>query len=278
MRSTLLSLGLTARRVVYDVLRLLMPTGYTLVTVNTAFGALKLYTHYEGLQVIDEVFVLGQYSKGLEFDSRVVVDVGAHIGTITLLAALIMKRRGVQGVVISVEPVSINYMLLLNNVKLNRLEHYVRPIKAAIASRKTTMEVEWIGVKEKVQSITMHEVVDLIKKLGYNSIDLLKMTIQGAEIDVLLNNNSWLNYVSRIVLRLNPQTYGYKGISKIVRELKERGFEVKIVHKHINTRYALREWIDKVTSPNATLLTLWKAAVSTRMKSLNLQQYLIAKR
>jgi len=275
MRNTLLSLGLTARRVLYDVLKLLMPTGYTPVTVNTALGTLKLYTHYEGLQVIDEVFVLGQYSKGLESDSRVVVDVGAHIGTFTLLAALTMKRRGAQGVVVSVEPVSINYTLLLNNVKLNRLEHYVKPIKAAVASRKTTLEVRWIGVKEKVQTITMHEIVDLIKKLGYSNIDLLKMDIEGAEIDVLLNNNSWLNHVNRIVMELHPRIYGYNGVSKIVRELKERRFEVEIVHRYISTRYALREWIDKVKSPYSAIMTLWKAAASLYVKTLNLH-YLIA--
>jgi len=277
MRSALLSLGLTARKVLYDILGLLMPTDYTLVTVNTALGALKLqlYTHYEGLQVIDEVLVLGQYSKGLESDSRVVVDVGAHIGTFTLLAALTMERRGTQGVVISVEPVSINYMLLLNNVKLNRLEHYVKPIKAAVASQKTTLEVGWIGVKEKIQTITMHEIVDIIEKLGYNNIDLLKMDIEGAEIDVLLNNNSWLKYVNRIVMELHPQVYGHEGVSKIVRELKERGFEVKIVYKRINTCYALREWIEKVKSPYSSILTLWKAAVSLYARTLNLN-YLIA--
>jgi len=275
VRSTLLSLGLTSRERLYDILGLLMPTGYTLVTVNTALGALKLYTHYEGLQVIDEVLVLGQYSKGLESDSRVVVDVGAHIGTFTLLAALTMKRRGIQGVVVPVEPVSINYMLLLSNVKLNQLEHYVKPIKAAVVSQKTTLEIGWIGVKEKVQTITMYKIIDLIKKLGYSNIDLLKMDIEGAEIDVLLNNNSWLNHVNRIVMELHPQIYGYNGVLKIVRELKERGFEVKIVYRYISTRYALREWINKVTSPYAALLALWKAIVSLYVKSLNIQ-YLLA--
>jgi len=275
MRSTLLSLGLTARKLHYDILRLLMPTGYTPVTVNTALGVLKLYTHYEGLQVIDEVFVLGQYSKGLESNSRVVVDVGAHIGTITLLAALAMKRRGVQGVVISVEPVSINYMLLLNNVKLNQLEQYVKPIKAAVASHKTTVEVEWIGNKEKVQTVTMQEIVELIKKLGYDSIDLLKIDIEGAELDVILNNSSWLGRVKRIIMELHPQMYGYSGVSKIVRELKKRGFEVRIVHRLVDTRHALCEWIDKVKSPYTELLTLWKAVVLLYARTLILQ-YLIA--
>jgi len=94
-----------------------MPTGYTLATVKTNLGILKLYTHYEGLQVIDEIFILGQYSKGLTHDNRVVVDVGSHIGTFTLLSALNMKRKGIRGVVVAIEPTFINYGLLLNNVK-----------------------------------------------------------------------------------------------------------------------------------------------------------------
>jgi len=254
-----------------------MPTGYTLATVKTNLGVLKLYTHYEGLQVIDEIFILGQYSKGLAPDNRVVVDVGSHIGTFTLLSALNMKRKGIRGVVVAIEPTFINYGLLLNNVKLNQLEQYVKPIKTAIASRKTMIEIDWIGVKEKVQTVTMHEIVGLVKRLGYDDIDLLKIDIEGAEIDVLLSNNSWLSHVKRIVMELHPQVYGCSGVSEIVQGLKERGFEPKIIHRVVDTHYALREWIDRTKSPYSLALTLWKSMVSISAKSLDLQ-YLMAEK
>jgi len=162
-------------------------------------------------------------------------------------------------------------------LKLNQLEQYVKPIKVAIASQKTMIEIEWIGVKEKVQTITMHEIVGLVRRLGYDNIDLPKMDIEGAEIDVLLSNNSWLSHVKRIVMELHPQVYGYSGVSEIVQGLIEKRFESKIIHRVVDTRYALREWIDRTKSPYSSTLTLWKSMVSIFAKSLDLQ-YLMAER
>jgi FkbM family methyltransferase len=137
------------------------------------------------------------------------VDIGAHIGTFTLLAAYAILNAHNDGLVISVEPVSVNYVALLNNVMLNNVEKYVHPIRAAIASKSGLAEIEWIGRNEKGRAMTMHEIVDIVNGF-YSHIDLVKMDVEGAELDILTNNNDWLKHVNSMVMELHPQVYGLK--------------------------------------------------------------------
>jgi len=257
MNNVFLRTGLIVRELMYKLLKELMPNGYTLVTIRTEYGELKLYTHYEGLQVIDEVFILGQYSKGLAENNRVAVDLGAHIGTFTVLFAYTLYNSNKDGIVISIEPSLLNYTMLLNNIKLNRLESYVKPLRVAIAPERSVIETEWLGIKERVSAITMYDVINLLGQLGYDNIDLLKIDIEGYELNLLINNNSWLNKVKSIVMEIHPWIYGYKGVELITRQLKNNGFDIKIVKRKIRTSYATLNWLMDVHSPYAAILTPW---------------------
>jgi hypothetical protein len=42
-----------------------------------------------------------------------------------------------------------------------------------------------MGMRERVPSITMAQLLELIKNEGYNSIDLIRLDIEGAELDVI---------------------------------------------------------------------------------------------
>ncbi len=210
-----------------------MPSNYTLIRVSTPIGDLKLYTHYEGLFVIDEIILAGQHQRGLMLNPQVVVDVGAHIGTFTLLSALnILKTHG-KGVVVSLEPVSINYTLLINNIKANQFEHVVIPVKAALYPKAINVKIGWLGIKEMVRSITMDDVMKIINNYGYSSIDLLKIDVEGVEIDILTQNNEWLRYINAIVIELHPWIYGNEGVNKIVKALRNKGFNVRHIERYI---------------------------------------------
>ena len=250
----------------------LMPYGYGLVKVKTDKGMLKLYTHFEGVQVIDEVFCLREYWKAFERNPRTIVDLGAHIGTFTLLAAHFILNTHRDGLVVSVEPMLINYLALLNNIKLNNVEKYVYPIRAAVASKPGLVEVEWIGKRERVRAMTMQEIADEARLSG---IDLVKMDIEGAELDVLTNNKDWLRNVNSIVMELHPQVYGLKGLRRIIEGLREEGFDVKVIRRNIDTGLALEEWVESVApSPTWLIITLWKALVATFVRNYEKEYWL----
>lgn len=69
----------------------------------------------------------------------------------------------------------------------------------------------------------MKEILDLLSKLGYDRVDLLKIDIEGAELDLLTKENSWLSKVNAIVAEIHPQVYGLRGVDEIVTALKSSG-------------------------------------------------------
>jgi FkbM family methyltransferase len=89
------------------------------------------------------------------------------------------------GLIIAIEPVSINYNAMLNNIEINMVKDIVKPIRAAVASKEDYIEVEWIGVRERVKTVTMNRLIEIVKEKGYNYIDLVKIDIEGAELEIL---------------------------------------------------------------------------------------------
>ncbi len=249
-----------------------MPYNYSLVEVRSDDGVFKFHTHFEGVQVIDEMFCLGGYRKALEYSPHIVVDVGAHIGTFTILVAHSILNAYGDGLVVSIEPTSINYLALLNNIKLNNVGKLVHPVRAAVAPKPGIVEIEWVGKKEKVRAMTMYDIIDGV---GLSNVDLVKMDIEGAELEILTSNNGWLKRVDSIVMELHPQVYGTYGLSKIVKCLRNAGFHVKVVRNRIDEKIALRRFMKSVNpSPTWLALTLWKALVAAFSQELQREYWL----
>lgn len=117
-------LGLVARDLVYKLLKVIhafSSSNYSMITVKYYNKRLKFYTHYEGLQVIDELLVLNQYSLACKLKPRSVIDICAHIGAFSISMALNILDLYGDGVVVAVEPVTINYRALVNNIVIMEL-------------------------------------------------------------------------------------------------------------------------------------------------------------
>jgi len=278
--STVLSVGLVARDFVYKllkVMRMLSSSNYSMITVKYNNRKLKFYTHYEGLQVIDELLILNQYDWAYRLKPRVVVDVGAHIGVFSIPMALNILDLYGDGLVVAVEPATINHRALVNNIVINGVEKIVKPIKAAVSANQSPIEIEWIGVKELVTSITMTQLLEFIKDYGYNTIDLIKMDIEGAELDIITKDSEWLNRTKALIMELHPWVYGTEGIVEIIKILRRKGFKVKQIRR-ILTKYALRKWIKIVdTAPSQLLLTMWKSILAMYLNNISIQYWIAIK-
>lgn len=274
-------LGLAARDLVYKLLKVIhafSSSNYSMITVKYDSKRLKFYTHYEGLQVIDELLVLNQYSLACKLKPRSVIDIGAHIGAFSIPMALNILDLYGDGVVVAVEPVTINYRALVNNIMINGVEKIVKPVKVAVSINKGFIEIEWIGVREHVPSITMTQLLELIKDEGINSIDLIKLDIEGAELDIITKDPAWLNRTKALVMELHPQVYGVKGVMKIIRVLEKQGFKVKQLKRKINTKYALRKWVKSIdVAPSQLLLTLWKSILTMYLNDIDVKYWIAIK-
>lgn len=185
--------------------------------------------------VFIEVYLRDVYNKAILKKGLTVVDVGAHIGLYTVLAA---EKVGSTGRVIAIEPAPKNYEQLQEHILLNNFNN-VTAVPMALSDH-TGLEKLYIAslsicnslnpnvvpqekrtdsyVKVKVDTLD-----DLLKSLNIKKIDILKIDAEGAELQVLrgaeetLKNNPDLKIIAASYHYLNE-------IKEVKNFLGKRGF------------------------------------------------------
>lgn len=145
---------------------------------------------------IDEVFVHGIYDRDVTAirENDIVLDIGAHIGTFTVLAS---KAAG-NGRVYSFEPDEGNFSLLRENLGLNGIVN-AHAVNAAVAKSmgrrrffvngNATNGHSLCRQGEGAREVAVETVPlgDFIKAHKIPRVDLLKMDCEGAEYEIMLN-------------------------------------------------------------------------------------------
>jgi FkbM family methyltransferase len=179
---------------------------------------------------------------------NVVVDAGAHIGVYALKTA---KEVGESGQVIAIEPEKENFKLLSKNIRINKHQN-ITPIKIALSdfqgkanffikarSRSHSLVGKtWITPIVDMTETAVTTLDELLNKLGVMKVDLLKLNVEGAEMEVLKGSRELLanGRISRIVTTPHPP-YN-KEAGKISRYLKGFGYEIELVEgEHILYAY-----------------------------------------
>jgi FkbM family methyltransferase len=170
-------------------------------------------------------------------DGMTVVDVGAHIGYFTLLAARLV---GSEGKVYAFEPHPTNFQLLVKNIEANRFKNVICIQKAVsnkcgkcklyLASHSSGQHSIFSNVTQtkvyvEVETVTLDS---FFASLGWPSVDLIKIDVEGAEKMVfegmreLIHRNPNL----KIVFELNLDCQKRGGINPIdlFVVLKREGF------------------------------------------------------
>lgn len=186
---------------------IMLPDGNKLVCPwrDSPFWIMSTIKEIYELQVYDWLF---KPRKGFK-----VVDAGAHIGIYTLRTA---KKVGDKGLIITIEPENRNYELLVKNVRINRYKNVV-PIKLALSNFKGKTrfyikdislhhslhpQIEWNQIIVGFIEVEVATLVELLKKLKISRVDLLKVDVEGAELEVLEGSEQLLKTgkVSKIVV------------------------------------------------------------------------------
>lgn len=167
--------------------------------------------------VFDAVFHLGEYDLELG-NPDVIIDAGAHVG----LSAIYFASRYPQARVIALEPEPANFEVLRINA---RSYDNLQPLHAALWSRQATLEIanpdadSWgfrVAPASSASGLKAYGVADLIERFSLDHIDVLKLDVEGAEVDVFASSAEWIDNVGTIIME--PHDRFRRGCTQAVRE------------------------------------------------------------
>ena len=162
---------------------------------------------------------------------RYVIDIGANIGTFSLLAASMGAKK-----VISVEPMGKTYAALCKNIKLSNFKNIV-PLKNAVSS--TRGEFIDISIFENIghTSAYLHSnntetvyTTTLSELLNHCEGDdiFLKIDCEGAEYDIILNASAEdMKRIRKVAMEVHVEMHPiHKGFDVIGQKMKLHGFKM----------------------------------------------------
>jgi FkbM family methyltransferase len=144
--------------------------------------------------------------EGLTFSPATIVDAGAHIG----IASILFARRYPLSKIIAIEPEPSNFALLLKNTSPYK---NILPICAALWKEDGEVSLGNSDVHPKgafqivenagtrVRAVTIDTVM---RETGIQSIDILKVDIEGSEREVFASCN-WIDNVHVIAIELHDR-------------------------------------------------------------------------
>lgn len=206
--------------IVYDWIngsKFLVKTGETGLTGNI----------YTGLHEFPDMGFLLHFLRGEDF----FVDIGANVGSYTILACSAAGARGV-----SFEPVPSTYKRLVENMRLNHLDEKVKCVNKGIGAQigsiaftsdhDTTNHALASG--EQCKNSVNIDVITLDAALDDESPSLLKIDVEGYETPVLEGASKTLKKktLNAVIMELNGSgsRYGYDE-SRILELMFDYGFQ-----------------------------------------------------
>lgn len=160
------------------------------------------------LHNIAEPLVISKFLSVTQMGDTV-IDVGAFIGTYTLLAA---RQVGIEGHVISVEPNTQSYARLLRNIELNRFTN-VQAINCAAGDESTVKNFRVNSFLSHIDSSRLSDTVVRVETLdtiisdnGIPSVRLVKIDTEGYEYHVLkgLATSFKKHMVENLLIEVHP--------------------------------------------------------------------------
>lgn len=156
-----------------------------------------------------EIVIHGIYDRNTDLvpaAGSTVVDVGANIGIFTVVQA----RRGAK--VVAIEPHPGAFGMLVENVRQNHVAERVVPVNSAIGrtagtawldDRQGTVSAHLAPRSEHGHDVRVTPLDPLIAELGLGHVDLLKVDVEGAELEVLAGAQRTLGTTAAVFIEVH---------------------------------------------------------------------------
>jgi FkbM family methyltransferase len=158
-----------------------------------------------------------------------ILDAGANIG----LATIYWKRKFPNARITAFEPDPDAYQALVHNLKYNGYDD-VNTIKKGLWKRNGSISFKFEGTTagriKKHSTEKGERVVSVTRLLDYldEPIDMLKMDIEGAEAEVLLDSKKYLDRVKNLFVEYHSYPEKEQRIDEILSLLRQKDFRVHL--------------------------------------------------
>ncbi|MFZ4058244.1 MAG: FkbM family methyltransferase [Ferruginibacter sp.] len=165
-----------------------------------------------------------EFLKASVKPGSVVLDIGAHIGLFSVIAAKYMQQKGK---VFAFEPTQNTYLLLEQTIAMNVLHEVIFPVKEAMSKETGTITFyvseneadnsnSLISYKQDRQLEGIEVSVDTIDNFaseqGLRAIDFIKIDVEGAEFDTLRGGTTiFKTHRPHCILAIHPEPIAKKG-------------------------------------------------------------------
>jgi FkbM family methyltransferase len=158
---------------------------------------------------------------------KTIVDLGANIG----LASLYLLNNNPEARLFAVEPDPSNFKLLMQNLDASRFRDRSHAIQAAVWSDSGPLEIhqpESAGhvnqyrvkpcedkgqMSGPVSGMTIQQIMEVS---GFDTIDILKVDIEGAEIELLKGNVDWIKRVRWMAIEFHEDSRSLSNFDAII--------------------------------------------------------------
>ncbi|MES2382645.1 MAG: FkbM family methyltransferase [Bacteroidota bacterium] len=204
--------------------------------VKSGLGSFYTRANTLDFQYINYAYELGVKKFIEQSDFDVYIDAGACVGEFSVWLAKEGKKC------IAFEPVKNSYELILKNTALNNVESKVQVLNYGLG-RKHAVEYFLVdhlnmGASKKVDYVTdekfeINRLDDVFEGFNLKKSDriLVKIDVEGMEIDLLEGARNFLNYFDEVILIIEEKLSGEGEIKNYIS--KNHNFEFGLVD-HFN--------------------------------------------
>ncbi|HKQ99579.1 MAG TPA: FkbM family methyltransferase [Pyrinomonadaceae bacterium] len=197
----------------------------------------------------NEVLLEQVYQSVLEYvpECRTIIDVGGNIG----LASLYFAAHYPECRIFAIEPNPSSYRVLNKNLERLIKEGRAETLQAAVWGSEKALGADQSKAADHYSIFTTVELADdggadgaikglpfkkIIERSGFDEVGLLKVDIEGAEVELFKGDVDWLKQVRAIAIEFHKGSRETIGFDRMMREY---GFQIHDPNPH--TTVAVRE-------------------------------------